>query len=309
MKRLTKKIVWFVLPVLLVWAGLEIFYRSVETNYTKKHELIQHNYKTAEILILGSSHSYYGLNPEYFSKNTYNFSNISQSLYFDELLLKKHLDSLQKLKAVVLTIGYFTLSQEDDGLEDRWRKYFYDQQMDLDVPSVSNLDPKKYSLALSRKFNRSVDLVVEYVAEGTIVSHYPNGYGIQDSSDIVANKEEIAHIIARKHENGSLDFKSNRERIERIIALCKAKGVHVFLVQMPAHPAYVEALDPNKWDKIGGLLEEVSDLSNQVHHIDLTRHQAFTDNDLRDADHLTNEGAAKCSKLLSDYIDTYLEGN
>ncbi|KAA3622994.1 MAG: hypothetical protein DWP94_06935 [Flavobacterium sp.] len=307
MKRLGKKIIWFLFPVLLVWAGLEIFYRTVETNYTKKHELIQQNYNTAQILILGSSHSYYGLNPEYFSKKTYNFSNISQSLYFDELLLKKHLDSLQNLKAVVLTIGYFTLSQEDDGLEDRWRKYFYDQQMDLDVPSVSILDPKKYSLALSRKFSRSVDLVKEYCEEGTIISHSPNGYGIQDSSDILANKEEIAHIIARKHENGSLDFESNRERIERIIAMCQANGVQVFFVQMPAHPAYVEALDLNKWKKIDELLEEVSHTSNLVHHIDLTRHPAFTVDDLRDADHLTNDGATKCSKLLSDYIDSKLE--
>lgn len=306
MKRLSKKIIWFLLPVIVVWMGLEVFYRTVDTNYSKKHELIQQKYKKTEILILGSSHSYYGLNPDYFIRNTYNFSNISQSLYFDELLLQKHLDSLQDLKAVILTIGYFTLSQEDNGLEDRWRKYFYDQQMDLEVPSVSDFDPKRYSLALSRKFNRSVDLVNEYINKGTIVSHYPNGYGIQDSSDIVSNKEEVAQIIARKHENGSMDFEANRLRLMRMIELCEKKKVHVFIVQMPAHPTYVNALVPEKWKRIGELLTDLSNSNGLVHHLDLTSDPNFSADDLRDADHLTNEGAEKCSKLLSDRIEAKL---
>ncbi|MBT8261719.1 MAG: hypothetical protein KJO05_02785 [Bacteroidia bacterium] len=306
MKQLTVKIVIFLVPVILSWATVEIFYRTVDTNYSRKHEVIQKHYDSAEVLVLGSSHSYYGINPDFFTRNTYNFSNISQSLYFDELLLEKHIDSMLNLKAVILTIGYFTLSQEDDGSEDRWRKYFYDQHMDLDVPSVSRLDPKKYSLALSRRFNRSVDLIYKYIKNGTIITHVSNGYGIQDSTDIVSNKDEVSLNIARKHENGSMDFKVNKERLKRIIATCRGRRVKVYLVQMPAYPTYYNALNRDKWKMINRVLEDLDRTSEYVKHINLSRYQIFTRDDLRDADHLTNEGAAKCSKLLSDIIETNL---
>ncbi len=294
------------LPVFLVWAGVETFYRTVETNYSKKHEVIQQQYESVEILILGSSHSYYGINPEYFNRKTYNFSNISQSLYFDELLLNKHLDSLKELKAVVLTIGYFTLTQRDDGSEDRWRKYFYDQQMDVDVPSVSTFDPKKYSLALSRRFNSSVDLISEYVKKGTIITHHPNGYGIQDSSDIVQDKEAVSLNIARKHENGSMDYKVNEDRLKRIVSSCERKGVQLYLVQMPAYSAYYEALNKEKWQMTVKVLETLDASSEMTNHVNLTLHPSFTRDDLRDADHLTNAGATKCSKLLSGIIESGL---
>lgn len=306
MKKLTIKIAIFLLPVILTWAAVEIFYRNVDTNYSRKHEVIQEHYDSAEIIILGSSHSYYGLNPEYFNQRTYNFSNISQSLYFDELLLNKHLDNFRDLKAVVLTIGYFTLTQEDDGSEDRWRKYFYDQHMDLDVPSVSRLDPKRYSLALSRRFNRSVDLISEYAKNGTIITHLANGYGIQDSTDIVSDKDKVSLNIARKHENGSMDYKVNQERLERIIAACRKRGVKVYLVQMPAYPAYYKALKREKWKMIDEVLGALDRSSDNVKHINLTRYQIFTQDDLRDADHLTNKGAEKCSILLSSVIESDL---
>lgn len=307
MKRFYKKIIFFLIPVLLVWVGIELFYRAVDTNYTVKAETIKEHYEDTEVLILGSSHSYFGINPAFIKRKTYNFSNISQSLYFDELLLAKHIDSLNNLKAVVLTIGYFTLTQEDDGVEDKWRKYFYDQQMDLNVPVVSYCDPKKYSLALTRRLDKSIELISEYIEKGTIVTHYPNGYGIQDSSDIVPNKELVAKNIARKHENGSMDMEVNIRRLERMIDLCKRRNVMVFIIQMPAHNTYYKALNPAKWAKINNNLNHLADANPHVTHLSFSQHPGFSDEDLRDADHFTNAGAEKFSKLLSYFIETELQ--
>ena len=302
MRKLYKRLVMFLLPVIAVWGGLEIFYRSVENNYTYKHQRVQEEYASAEVLILGSSHSYYGFNPDYFQQPTYNFSNISQSLYFDELLLERHINSLKQLKAVVLTIGYFSLSQQDNGIEDRWRKYFYQQQMDLDVPIVSGIDVRKYSLALSRKFNKSVELVGTYLHEGTILSCYRNGYGIQDSTDIVPYKATTSRLIAKKHEDGSMDFGHNVERLERIINLCKDKDVDVLLVEMPVFPDYFDAVNPVKRDSISSILASLGSSSDNTHHLKLSRDRRFRRDDLRDADHLTNGGAEKCSKIVSEFI-------
>ena len=309
MKKFSKKVLLFLLPVLVVWIIVELFYRTVETNYTYKNEIVREYYDEGEVLIMGSSHSFYGINPEYFQYNTYNFANISQSLYFDELLLEKHLDNFDELKVVVLTIGYFTLSQEDDGLEDRWRKYFYDQQMELDVPSVSAWDMKKYSLALTRRFDKSVDLMREYFSEGTVVTSYPNGYGIQDSTHIVKDKELVARNIAKKHEDGSSNFNANRLRLNRIIERCAERKVKVLLVEMPVHKTYYNSLDTRKRRKISTLLRVLASPNENTTHVKLSQDNRFTEEDLRDADHLTNEGARKCSSILNHIIWTELSGN
>jgi hypothetical protein len=214
---------------------------------------------------------------------------------------------MPRLKAVVVPVGYFSLSQKDDGLEDRWRKYFYDQQMGLKVPTVSALDPKRYSLALSRRLDRTVQLVRTYFEEGTLISCFPSGYGIQDSTDIVADKPAISKIIARKHEDGSLDFESNTKRLQRMITLCGKRNILFIPVIMPVHPEYYKALRANKWTRIKTTLKTLEKQNGNTYFLDLSRDPGLNTDDLRDADHLTNQGAAKYSRLISSYLNNYLK--
>ena len=309
MKGFYKKIIVFVAPVLLIWLALEVFYQSVENTYTYKAKKVIETYEDTEILIFGDSHSFYGINPKYFSQKTYNLSNVSQSLYFDELLLNKHLDSYKNLKAVVLNISYFTLSQEDDGVEDAWRKYFYEVQMDVDAPSVRDYDPKKYSLALTRRFASSLRLVHEYIEEGTIVGCDELGYGLQDERSIVENKDEMVAGIVKKHENGSLKFDHQLERLQRIIDRCNSRGVELFLIEMPVYKGYYELLRIDKKKKISSNLSELARTNNNTHYFNLVPNDLFVDDDFRDADHLTNEGARKCSVLLSELIAKHVTYN
>ena len=307
MKKLYFKIVTFLLPVILVWGGLEYFYKTTETNYTFKHKKIIESYNHLEVLVLGNSHALFGINPTYFEKNTFNAANISQSLYFDELILEKHINSLPKLKVIILTISYFSLSQQDNSTEDLWRKYFYKQQMNLTVPIVSNYNIKNYSLALSRRFNKSLELIKEYIKKGTVLSCDEKGYGLQDATNIVKDKESISHIIANKHENHSLDFSANKKRLQRIITVCKQRGIDVFLVEMPVYKTYYELLDFQKKQKIISVCNELSQKNKNVSYIKLSQHPLFQDSDLRDADHLTNKGAEKCSKLIDSIINSKLQ--
>ena len=307
MKRFYIKIVWFLLPVLLVGVGLEVFYQTTATNYTYKTRQISTAYNDSELLIFGNSHALYGLDPSYFSMRTFNIANISQSLYFDELLLHKHQPNLPHLKAVVFTISYFSLSQEDNTSEDTWRKYFYHQQMDLEVPIISDFDLRKYSMALARRFNKSVALIQEYTKEGTIVSCYPNGFGKQDENDIVEDKEAITPIIVKKHEDGLMDFSTNEARLKRMIELCEAANIKVFLVEMPVYKGYYDALRKEKVAKIMSTLASLESNYSNVTYLKLSQNPLFNERDLRDADHLTNEGAKKCSMLLNTELKKILD--
>lgn len=303
MKRLYNYIALFLIPVFLVWLGIELFYRFADTAYTEKDKQLRTEYKNAEVLVLGNSHALFGIDPSYFEARTFNAANISQTLYFDERILNTYIDSLPELETVIVTISYFSLSQKDNSLGDTWRKYFYKHQMGLDVPIVSNWDVRNYSLALTRRFRKSVELLQVYAEEGTVALVKPNGYGLQDERDIVADKEAIVPIIVKKHEDGSLDFNHNTNRLQTMITTCKARDINVLLVEMPMYQTYYKALMPDKKAKIVSVLEHLASSNPNVQYLKLSEDNRFTDKDLRDADHLTNEGAAKASKIINAFIE------
>jgi YHS domain-containing protein len=296
-------------PVLLVWAATEAFYRFTENNYTYKTKVIKATSNEIETLVFGDSHPFFGINPEHFTSNTFNIANVSQSLYFDELLLEKYIENLPNLKNVVLNISYFTLSVKDDSSEDRWRKYFYQQDMEIEIPSISIFDPKQYSLTLNRRFNKSVELFRDYLKNGTIVSAYENGYGMQDETSIVPDKEIISELIAKKHEDNSLDFEKNINHLQRIINLCKKHNVEVYLIEMPVYKTYYGLLDPTKKKKIKTTLSQWELKNEGVYYYDFCEEESFVDSDFRDADHLTNEGAEKFSKLLNGILENNQPNN
>jgi len=302
MRKLYSKLALFLLPLFLVWLALEVFYRQAPNNYSYKDQQLQKVAPFTKTLIMGDSHAFYGINPVYFKDPTFNLSNISQSLLTDELLLEKHIANLPALKTVFINISYFTLSAKENDLESNWRKYFYYHSMGIRAPSISFWNPKRYSMALIQRFDKSIDLVQQYYKNHTIVSATPLGYGKQDMSNVVQDKEAISVVIANKHEDNSLDFKHNTARLQRIIALCKKYGVGVVLLEMPVYPAYYNLLDTEKKEKIKSVLHELSGVNDTVFYLDLSTSPLFEKQDLRDADHLTNSGAKKCSILLNRYI-------
>lgn len=307
MKKLCTKIILFLIPVIAIWVGLELFYRLVDTNFTEKDKQIRTEFKDAEILILGNSHSLFGINPSHFDRRTYNISNVSQTLYFDEIIFNTYVSELPELKAIVVNISYFSLTEDKNPLGDAWRKYFYKHQMHLEVPIVSKFDVSNYSLATSRRFKKSADLVEAYIKKGTVVSVYPNGYGKQDESDIVPDKDVIAKIIANKHEDGFLDFRENTQRVINIIETCKKLNIKVFLIEMPVYRHYYDLLKNEKKDKIVATLQRLEANYSNTQYLKLSQDSRFTSNDLRDADHLTNEGAEKASLIINQFIENELK--
>ena len=302
MRRLYSKLALFLLPLFLVWLALEVFYRQAPNNYSYKDQQLHKVAPFTKTLIMGDSHAFYGINPVYFKDPTFNLSNISQSLLTDELLLEKHIANLPALKTVFINISYFTLSAKENDLESNWRKYFYYHSMGIRAPSISFWNPKRFSMALIQRFDKSIDLVQQYYKNHTIVSATPLGYGKQDMSNVVQDKEAISLVIANKHEDNSLDFKRNTARLQRLIDLCKKYGVGVVLLEMPVYPAYYNLLDTEKKEKIKSVLHELSGVNDTVFYLDLSTSPLFEKQDLRDADHLTNSGAKKCSILLNRYI-------
>ncbi len=302
MKVFLKKIVIFLIPILLIWGALEYFYRTTASNYSYKHQKITENYSTIETLVLGDSHALYGINPAYLDAKAFNIANVSQSLYFDELLFEKHIDSLKNLKQLIFTISYFNLSQKEDTKEDNWRKYFYSNQMELEVPIVSIFNIKNYSLSLTRRFSSSLEFIKDYFDKGTHVKCDKNGWGniYNVSSDIDLCKNGLER--ARMHIDGSLDFERNLARIQSVIDYCKKISCTVYLVDLPVHSCYLSALNMKKLKKITTSCQILESANSNAKYINLRADSRLEDTDFYDADHLNPKGAKKYTKIINEIL-------
>ncbi len=66
MKRFVIKTIYISLPILVVAILMEILLRNTPNDYLFKKQYLDKHSSEIETLILGSSHSFYGFNPEYF---------------------------------------------------------------------------------------------------------------------------------------------------------------------------------------------------------------------------------------------------
>jgi hypothetical protein len=296
----------FLLPIIVVIIVLEIFYRSVKTNYTFKHSQIVQIANSTEVLVFGDSHAMYGVNPKWIDKPTFNIANLSQTIYFDELLFQKHINQLSNLEYIVVPMEYTTMSQSDNTQEDIWRKYFYQAQMDLDVPLINVLDPKKYSLALSQKLKRTEKALKIWKATKTLVNCDENGWGLGYNNSIEKSEiNNLARIIARKHDDGSSSISQNLERIKTIIEICKTKNAKVVIVNLPVTEAYFENININEVNKILQESKLLDSQNNHVLNLNLLNDDRFILSDFQDADHLNFKGAKKCSLIINEFINDF----
>lgn len=308
MKKFCSKFLIFCIPILLFLGCVELFYRLVPNNYTVKNEYITQNKNDIEVLLFGNSHAFYALNPAHFSLNTFNFSNVSQSLYFDSLLLKSHLNNLPKLKCVVLCIEYNNLSQVDDSQEDVWRKYFYQNYLNLDVPTVSDFDLQNHLLFINQTPQKTKELIKRYFLEGSIVDCDTNGWG---TNFVHRNKYQTTEEVKKRalsHEDGSIDFSVNTSRINSIIQELKKRDFKLVIVSLPQTRLYTSFLNQDKLKSIFKTCQNFQSKNpNQVFYLNLFSDERFQKNDFADADHLNGKGSDKCSRIVNSYIEEILE--
>lgn len=306
MKKFILRTIYISLPLLIGWAILEAMYRFVPNNYSAKHEGLKAN-KNAEVFILGNSHSFYGIHPEIMANNTYNASNISQGLLFDKLIFDEYIANRSKAKAIVLNADYTTFYEGSENSEFLWRRYFYTHFLHLDVPGISKLDPKRYSLALSPRFNLSFESIKLYLNNGTLQQCNAHGNGNNIGVNETINNVETAEMVVQKHSERKEVSAENISFMKDIIAAAGKQNIHVLIVSMPVTSHYISFTDKNKLKTIRNICHEAQQNEN-VTYIDLFNDPRFNNDDFHDPDHLNNEGAKKCTAIIDSTLTKILKG-
>ena len=287
-----------ILPILFFFLVLEIAIRKIPNDYQLKKEYLDQNAAEINTLILGSSHTFYGINPEYFSRKTFNAAYVSQTLDLDYELLNLYESKLNNLKTVIIPISYFSLFETLETDVEKWRikNYVLYYGFENKYHFTDNFE------SLSNDIKLNVKKVVKHYALNTSFITSSNlGWGNNFNSK---NKKTFkGKFTAKKHTVKNFDlYDENLKSLKKTIALCKKNNINILFITTPTHQSYSENLNKIQLEKTTKTISELVKNNSNCRYLNLLKSDKFTNEDFYDSDHLNEIGAKKLSLLLNNLI-------
>jgi hypothetical protein len=289
------------LAVLICLCGLgviEYLVRQVPNPYKYKNQYIERHADNIETLILGTSHTYYGLDPSCFETSTFNLANVSQPLKYDYYLLQHYAPSCKILKRIILPVSYFSLNgvdTEDGG--DWWLAINYKRYMGCPYHS----DFSKYNFEVSHP--KVVQKKLLSIFLGSNIGCDSLGRGSYESTNKPSGWDTSIATTEVKHHttyDASL-IGTQTHYLDDIAQYCNEHNLDLILVTTPTWHSYYEQMNATQLSR---MYEQIYTIQRQfnIAYYDFLKDRRFVADDFHDADHLSDVGARKFSKILNDTI-------
>src|SRR4051812_14907456 len=97
-KKFVLKVLLFIVPWVIAWRVLEHKLSQIPNSYSKKRSYLEKQTDSIQVLLLGTSHTYHGVNPDYFSCYGFNLADYLQTIYYDKRLTLKNIDKMPRLQ-------------------------------------------------------------------------------------------------------------------------------------------------------------------------------------------------------------------
>lgn len=305
MKIFLRILYGLILFVLLFFLGVEMFLRKIPNDYSYKAKYLKENGSQIETLILGISHTFYGLNPDYFSTKTFNAAHSSQSLDLDYLIFEKYQSNFKKLKNLIIPISYFSypFTLNEGKSLDKITNYniYYDIE-------TSN-EEMKYNFELfSKPIKKNRKIIEDYLNRKNLLTIYENGYikvrGIENKAINDYKAAVNRHTLDINDTLVKLKINNNLRSLNNIIKICEANNVNVYLLSTPTSSAYYKAINRNQFNHWKKTTNELVRKYKNVKWINFLENPIdFKQEDFRDSDHLSDKGAIKLSIKVDSIIN------
>jgi hypothetical protein len=304
MKKFIPKIIIFFLPVVIVLCILEMLLQIIPNDYKYKRDQLLKNAKDIEVLILGSSHTYYGINPDYLTLRGFNLANGSQSLELDYSLLETYGSNLDNLKIVVVPVSYFSLYYELALWSESWRIKNYVLYYHIKYPfSIKNNFELLNSTVISNLYR-----LYQYITDrDSPIAVSDAGFRLSGTSTVDNDLEKTGRDRALAH-TGFYDterFFYNQKMIKNIIEWCNKRNITLIFVTAPAYYTYRDNLDKVQLNETINYMVNIGKENNNVYYYNFLEDNDFIADDFFDADHLNEIGAKKFTKKIDRIIINY----
>jgi len=293
------------LPLLVLFSITEYKARRLPNTYARKKANFERIHDSVEVLILGSSHALKGIDPDYFSLRGFNFSNSSQTLFYDTRLCLKYLNEMPRLKIVIVELNYISFQFELSGSPEGWRDYFYYHYFGIRYPALDLFTPAglTYSALYTKGLLKDLFLGIvndrkefgDVQANGWEKTHAP------DDSLTISDKTGLERV--RLH--NAIISPANQVRTEQylgeMIRKLIPRSVRVLFVSAPVYKTYAKFLNPSTERQNRAIIDRLCSKYG-VAYYDFTRDTGYARGDFYDNDHLNAKGAEKFSRRLDKII-------
>lgn len=289
------------LPFVVLILFLE--YQAIELNsiYPRQNKFISNKLGSIEVLVLGSSHANYSINPEFISRPSFNLSSPAQDLYYDYKLFEKYSDSLKNLKYLLLSLSYFSLNYE---IKSNYSKFYYLKS--YEIPAKHNFIYRGSLQNISFVANLGLERIINSLNTGKYSEMDSNGYSTsykileeKDSTVMYFEGKRQSKITANVNNAELIDY--NYDLLCRFAEICNRKEIKLVLFTTPFTKYYVEGTAQEYKDLLYSRIEKLKEVYN-FEYLNFSNDSRFTKEDFSDYDHMNHKGARKFSVLVNEYI-------
>ncbi len=303
MKKFIKYSILFSIPVVFFLVSVEVYCRT-QTTFVVKKNFLEKNLRTIETLILGSSHSQNGINPEFLKAKSCNLAFGGQPIAIDYFLLEKYMDQMINLKTVLLEVSphrfYNELNPND------WNGHVYSILYDIDY-KVEGYSVKNYSFVLADVKYFSTIFVDNFNPK--IPKQKLNKFGFMTNdfrdrfSKLKNDSLKIENSFKMNNKfNNQLNFKTNTIFVNKIIEKCQKNSVKIIFIETPLYRTYNSKIPMIIKMQHQDLL---SNFTNRfgIPHYDFSNSERFHLKDFKNDNHLNPDGAKKFTIIVASLLN------
>ena len=291
------------LPLVVLLGYVEYRLRAIPNSYNTKRAYLERQLDSIEVLALGSSQTYDGINPSLFKRRGFNLGVIGQSLFFDMSLTEKYIDQMPRLRCVVLALSYFSFGYELQDTGEYWRDYYYYHFWDIKADDVKWYDLRMVSfIALY-----TPKVVLRFAAHGFEVNEaktmQPNGWNRTEGTVYEAISDSLGRERVRVHDilMKSSRVDENFRKLSALFADLNRRGIKIVIVTPPVYSTYAKFANLKTLELNRRLIDSLCVIHGCV-HADFFRDPRFVVTDFNDNDHLNMTGAEKFTRILNDDV-------
>lgn len=252
------------------------------------------NADKVETIILGNSHTYYGIRPQFLSGIAFNMANSSQGLREDLFLLKYNENKYKNLKTVIIPISYHSLfwielENDTEWYRERYYKIYMDCNRHSDF-SIYNFEMSHSTSAIKKlkAFPKSPDCEM-----------FGNGLSSYHKEKLL---DGWSHV--KRHEAMSnIEDLHNMDYLREIIRFCESNGIMLVLITTPCWHTYYDNVNQQQISKMHELIKQIQ-MEYKLPYLDYLKDNRFIAEDFADPHHLSDIGAEKFTKILQYAIDS-----
>ncbi|MGA2405801.1 MAG: hypothetical protein ABSF81_03505 [Bacteroidales bacterium] len=302
MKRFNFKVLAFLLPIIIIGGLMEFMLRQMPNVYRYKSNYLDKNSNNIEVLFLGSSHSFFGLNPVYTKKRSFNASHVSQTLDYDLLILKKYENKWSDLKYIVLPISFFSLFEKMESSKEAWRAKDYCIYFKIQSSKYLPYYTEMLSGQLLTNFKR---LYSYYWKKSDNIACTELGWGTSYNSKYSKNLIESGKEAAKRHRiTDDQYFEEMTLVLDSIIGFSRKYKIELILFTPPAFESYRDNLDQGQINRTTQTVINKVNKCNNCSYFNFLEDKSFIRSDFYDADHMNEFGAKKLTLKIDSIIES-----